>query len=80
MKVGFALKIEVKVEDGTGNFIDQLPVQTNIHLPFFPRKLVHPAGTFRAMQVAAVGRFDGKADRFSPLINPVKDPGKDIPC
>jgi hypothetical protein len=78
MDVRFALEIEIQVVKVRGELIDQVLIQPNIHDPFVPHEQVHPTGTLRAMQVTAVGRFDRKAGRISPLNNPAHYPRKKI--
>ena len=76
MEVRFALEIKVEVIQGRRCLVDQAFIDIQIDHTFVAGKNVHATGTFRATEVATVGRFDGKADRVSPVINPAGYPGK----
>jgi hypothetical protein len=78
MEVRFALEIKVEVIQGRGCLVDQVLINIQIDDTFVAGKGVHATGAFRAMQVAAVSRFDRQADRVSPVMNPAGYPGKQI--
>jgi len=79
IEIRFSLEMEVQVDQRRMQLVDNAPEEFRIHGAYIPCEVVHAAGAFRAMQVAAIGGFNGNAERRSPLNHPPGYPGKKIP-